>query len=272
MGLTNAFKLYSGFIRLRLKNGDPREYDRHWEKYWKTVDKTGADGQVPWDARPEVAVAEDLPRFLSYMDRSVPILDLGCGNGRQSRYLARYFDKVIGVDIAPSAIELARKETVAEKNVEFRVLDATHPEQAEAFHAEFGDVNIYVRTVMHVIQKPDRPKFVQSLTTMLGERGVLYQIELSSKALGYLRSLPVKGKMDLPPLVENVVSHGVVPIGYDAEERGRLFPDSKWKLLKEESGVTVKTIPFVHGKEGTPPGNYLIARPRVATAAVRTAS
>ena len=205
------------------------------------------------------------------MDRSVPIVDLGCGNGRQSRYLARYFDKVIGVDIAPSAIELARQETTEEKNVEYRVLDATHPEQAEAFHREFGDVNIYIRTVMHVIQKVDRPTFVQSLKIMLGERGVLYQIELTSKALGYFRSLPAKGKMGLPPLIERVVEHGPIPVGFDATERATLFPESKFDLLKEETGVTVKTIPIALGKEGNVPANYLIVRNRQA-AAVRLAS
>jgi SAM-dependent methyltransferase len=271
MGLTNALKLYTGFIRLRLKNGDPREYDRHWEKFWKTVDKTGQDGEVVWDARPEIAAAEDLPRFQSYMDRTVPILDLGCGNGRQSRYLARYFDKVIGADIAPSAVELARQETAQEDNVVYRVLDATHPEQAEAFHAEFGDVNVYIRTVMHVIQKVDRPKFVQSLKTLLGEKGVLYQIELSSQALNYFRSLPAKGKMDLPPLIERVVQYGVVPVGYEANERAGLFPDSEWELLNEGTGLTVKTIPIAQGKEGAVPANYLIARNRPA-AAMRKAS
>jgi SAM-dependent methyltransferase len=271
MGLSNAFKLYSGFLRVRLKNGDPREYDRHWEKFWKTVGKTGQDGEVVWDARPEIAAAEDLPRFQSYMDTTVPILDLGCGNGRQSRYLAQYFDKVIGADVAPSAIELARQETKNETNVVYRVLDATRPEQAEAFHAEFGDVNVYIRTVMHVIQKVDRPKFVQSLKTLLGERGVLYQIELSSQALNYFRSLPAKGRMDLPPLIERVVEHGVVPVGYEVEERTGLFSDSEWELLKEGTDVTVKTIPIAQGMEGTVPASYLIARTRPA-AAMRKAS
>jgi len=264
MGLTDTVKLYSNFIRLRLKNGDPRDYDRHWENFWKTIDRTGQDGEVVWDAKPQLAAAEDLPRFLSFMDRSVPIVDLGCGNGRQSRYLARYFDQVIGADISPSAIELARQETEEESNVAYRVLDATDPKKAEAFHAEFGDVNIYVRTVLHVIQKVDRPKFVQSLGTMLGERGVLYQIELSSKALAYFRSLPAKGKFGLPPLIERVVEHGPIPVGFDATERLSLFPDSTWDVLEEEASVTVKTIPIAQGKEGTVPANYLIAKNRSA--------
>ena len=270
MGLTDTVKLYSNFIRLRLKNGDPREYDRHWESFWKTVDRTGADGDVPWDAAPNMAVAEDLPRFLPLMDRSVPILDLGCGNGRQSRYLAKYFDKVIGVDVAPSAVELARQETTEETNIEYRVLDATRPDQAEELHAEFGDMNIYIRTVMHVIQKVDRPRFVESLRILLGERGVLYQLELTSKSLGALRSLPVKGKFGLPPLVEKVVEHGAVPVGFDAHERIALFPEDRWELLKEEAHVTINTIPMVHGKEAVLPGNYLILRPRAS--AVRMVS
>lgn len=266
MGLTDTVKLYSNFIRLRLKNGDPREYDRHWESYWKTVDRTGAHGDVPWDAAPQLAVAEDLPRFLPLMDRSVPILDLGCGNGRQSRYLSKYFNKVIGVDVAPSAVELARQETTEETNVEYRVLDATRPDQAEELHAEFGDMNVYIRTVMHVIQKVDRPRFVESLRILLGDRGVLYQLELTSKSLGALRALPVKGKFGLPPLVERVVEHGAVPVGFDAHERGALFPEDRWELLKEDAQVPIRTIPMVHGKEAVLPGNYLILRPRAAAA------
>lgn len=268
MGLTDTVKLYSNFIRLRLKNGDPREYDRHWESYWKTVDRTGANGDVPWDAAPHLAVAEDLPRFLPLMDRSVPILDLGCGNGRQSRYLAKYFDKVVGVDVAPSAVELARQETTEEKNIEYRVLDATRPDQAAELHAEFGDMNVYIRTVMHVIQKVDRPRFVESLRILLGERGVLYQLELTSKSLGALRALPVKGRFGLPPLVERVVEHGAVPVGFDAHERGALFPEDRWELLKEDAQVPIRTIPMVHGKEAVLPGNYLILRPRAAAASL----
>lgn len=36
-------------------------------------------------------------------------LDFGCGVGRVSQALANYFDRVVGVDIAPSMIELAHK-------------------------------------------------------------------------------------------------------------------------------------------------------------------
>jgi SAM-dependent methyltransferase len=262
----DTLRLYSNFIRLRIKNGDPREYDRHWEKYWSSVDRTGMDGQVVWDSRPEAAAAEDIEHFLTHMDRSLPIVDIGCGNGRQSRFLSKYFPKVIGVDVSPSAIELARRETVEETNVEFRVLDATKPEQAEAFHREFGDVNIYMRTVLHVIQKADRPSFVKSLRTLLGEKGTLYQIELASTALNYFRSLPDKGKMGLPSLIEKVVENGPIPVGFDAKERQVYYPESGWDILEEKDHVTVKTIP-IGGEPAQVPANYSVMRPKAAAMA-----
>jgi 2-polyprenyl-3-methyl-5-hydroxy-6-metoxy-1,4-benzoquinol methylase len=266
MGIVDTVRLYSNFIRLRIKNGDPREYDRHWEKYWSSVDRTGVDGQVVWDSRPELAAAQDLEHFLGHMDRSLPIVDIGCGNGRQSRYLSKYFPKVIGVDVSAAAIELARRETTEETNVEFRVLNATKPDQAEAFHREFGDVNVYMRTVLHVIQKADRASFVKSLATLLGTKGTLYQIELASTALNYFRSLPDKGKMGLPSLIEKVVENGPIPVGFDVQERQVYYPDNLWDILEEKDHVTVSTIP-IGGQPGRVPANYTVMRPKAALAA-----
>jgi SAM-dependent methyltransferase len=36
-------------------------------------------------------------------------LDFGCGVGRLSQALARYFDSVVGIDIAPTMVEMARQ-------------------------------------------------------------------------------------------------------------------------------------------------------------------
>jgi len=100
-----------------------------------------------------------------------------------------------------------------------------------------------------------------------GARRALPDRALTSKALCALRSLPVKGRFGLPPLVERVVEHGAVPVGFDSVERGGLFPEAGWELLKEEAHVPVRTIPMVHGKEAVLPGTYLIVRNRPAAAA-----
>jgi SAM-dependent methyltransferase len=68
-------------------------------------------------------------------DRSVPILDIGCGTGRHAIELARRGYRVTGVDLSPSQIERARaKAEAAGVAVDFRVADA----RALPFQGEFG--------------------------------------------------------------------------------------------------------------------------------------
>lgn len=262
MELLKSVRLLSNVLFFRLKYGHPGEVDRHWENYWKTIRKTGRGGDVLWDNEPERASAEDLMRFKPHLDPSLPMLDFGCGNGRQTRFLARHFDRVIGTDVSPSAVAKAREETPADLKIEYRVLDALRPDQAKAFHDEFGDVNVYMRTVMHVVQKGDRPKFVESLAVLLGERGTLYQIELSLCALDYFRTLPGDSPSGLPRHVHNVIKTGATSVGFDPEERFTLYPEKRWNILAAGDDVTINTVPLGHGEEGRVPANYLVARYR----------
>ena len=109
MELLKSVRLLSNVLFYRLKWGNPGEVDRHWENYWRSIGKTGRGGQVLWDNEPERASVEDLKRFKPLiLDPSLPLLDFGCGNGRQTRYLATQFDRVIATDVSPSAIAKAR--------------------------------------------------------------------------------------------------------------------------------------------------------------------
>jgi SAM-dependent methyltransferase len=262
MELLKSVRLLSNVLFFRFKYGNPGEVDRHWENYWRNIGKTGRGGDVLWDNEPERASAEDLKRFKPLLDPALPLLDFGCGNGRQTRYLAKHFDRVIGTDVAPTAIEKARQETTEEKNIEYRVLDGLKPGEAEKFHAEFGDVNIYMRTVIHVIQRKDRPRFIESLATLLGEKGILYQIELSLCALDYFRTLPGDSPSGLPRHVHNVISTGATSVGFDPQDRAICYPDDRWEMLGHGDSVTINTVPLSHGKEGLVPANYLILKPR----------
>jgi ubiquinone/menaquinone biosynthesis C-methylase UbiE len=59
--------------------------------------------------RVHVAEAMERMKAMSVEPHSERALDFGCGLGRLSQALAGYFDKVDGVDIAPSMIEGARE-------------------------------------------------------------------------------------------------------------------------------------------------------------------
>lgn len=226
-----------------------------WETYWKEIDKTGVNGQVFWDTDAEYASMEDLNRFRNYMDLDLPILDLGCGNGRQTRFLAKHFKRAIGVDVSPSAIQLAISETTMEKNVVYRVFDAVDTESAQALHDEFGDINIYMRGVLHMIKRHDRANFITSLKTLLGESGTLYQIELASESILHLRALPEEVFARIPKVTRRV--------GFNYKEREMFYPDSEWIVLDQGDGVSIRSIPLADGKEDAMPANFLILRQRI---------
>ena len=74
----------------------------------------------------------DLPRFFNPLgraglsaDRTGKVLDFGCGVGRLSLALATRADSVLGVDISPPHIRLARERAAQEKvgNVDFLAID-----------------------------------------------------------------------------------------------------------------------------------------------------
>src|SRR5436309_13736604 len=133
MSLSGSIRLWSQLIYFRLRHGSPRRYPDQWDSYWRSVHRTGRGGEVLWDNVPERASAEDLKRFMPYMDPALPLLDLGCGNGRQSRFLCRHFPRVVGADVSPAALELARREAAEEGlEIEYRRLNAASPGAAAA--------------------------------------------------------------------------------------------------------------------------------------------
>ena len=107
-----------------------------WERWWAGVHN--APGEIVWD--PDAAdLAVDLEVFGRSFDPDLPVMDLGCGDGRQTRFLARRFQTVIGADISPTAIQRAAAADNP-ANVSYRVLDASARDQVEQLHRELGDV------------------------------------------------------------------------------------------------------------------------------------
>ena len=202
-------------------------YSASWEGFWSTL--SGASGEIFWDADPAHAAQQDLGLFQGYAAPQLPLIDLGCGNGTQTRFLARHFARVIGTEISPTAVEIARTKNAA-PNISYRILDVLCPEEAQALHEEIGDANIYMRGVLHQLSPADQATAIESIEGLLGTRGTFYLIELSSPAESFLTQLI---KQDGPPPgLARVFQHGITPGMLNENDLVVLFPPDRFTLLR----------------------------------------
>ncbi|PWI14345.1 SAM-dependent methyltransferase [Streptomyces sp. Act143] len=183
-------------------------YREAWEGFWREAPEE--QGAVFWDAEPALTAGLHLALFEPQLtDPGLPLVDLGCGNGTQTRYLADRFPRVLGVDLSEAAVEHARHADPAGQ-AGYRVLDAATKGEAESLHAEIGDANVYVRGVLHQCEPDDRQPFVDGLAALLGERGRAFLVELSEAAKPVLMGL-AQNPSGPPPKLAPIFRHGIAP-------------------------------------------------------------
>lgn len=232
-------------------------YSTSWEGFWSTL--SGTSGEIFWDADPAHAAQQDLERFQSDADPQLPLIDLGCGNGTQTRFFARHFARVIGTEISPAAIDIARTKNAA-PNISYCILDVLCPGDAQALHEEIGDANLYMRGVLHQLSPSDQVTAIESIERLLGITGTLYLIELSSTAESYLTQLIKQNGP--PPGLARVFQHGITPGMLNENDLEVLFPPDRFLLLHTgKSHIhTVHTLPT--GEVAKVPAFYAILRKR----------
>ncbi|WP_449488527.1 methyltransferase domain-containing protein, partial [Streptomyces purpurascens] len=74
-------------------------YREAWEGFWRAA--SAEPGAVFSDAEPVLTAGPHLALFEPHVaDPVLPMVDLGCGNGTQTRYLADRFPRVVGADLS----------------------------------------------------------------------------------------------------------------------------------------------------------------------------
>ncbi|MGF1677159.1 MAG: class I SAM-dependent methyltransferase [Rivularia sp. (in: cyanobacteria)] len=225
-----------------------------WESYWNKTYKLS--NPIFWDCTPQSAVGKDLSRFKNIMDSQLPLIDFACGNGTQTHFLANHFTKVIGVDVSKSALEMAKTQHNA-PNIEYHLLDGLKPEQAEALHSQIGDANIYMRAGFHHIPVEKRSEFAKSLQILLGNKGIIYLIELDTNAINYFNSIREKyGKF--PEEMTIVIEHGIKPGTISREDIVNFFPE--FEILKSGEDFLDIAFPLPDGSYPKLPTLYAIMK------------
>ena len=222
----------------------PAPYASNWDNYWQHA-STELD-QVFWDSPPERAVASELQRFGDHLPRDLPVVDIGCGHGTQTRELRRHFARVIGVDVSAVSLDLARAADPA-TDITYEQLDLLDPGAAFALHQRTGDVNLYVRTVLHQLDPEQRPQAVSSLATLLGARGRALVCELAPAADAYFEYLFAEFAGP-PPGLGRVLAHGIRPAALGAGDLARAFAAAGLVPLAQGRGAIHTTL--------TLPGGY----------------
>ncbi|HUO57607.1 MAG TPA: class I SAM-dependent methyltransferase [bacterium] len=132
------------------------------------------DGSAPWEiGRPQ-------PLILDLWEKGAfqgDILDVGCGTGENTLFLASKGHSVFGVDLSATAIEQAQtKARTRKQDVEFHVGNAL---QLASLNRVFD--TLLDSAVFHVFTDAERPAYAESLAHVLKPSGRLYVVCFSEK-------------------------------------------------------------------------------------------
>ena len=98
------------------------------------------------------------------------VLDAGCGTGENALHIASLGLHVLGVDVAQTALSIARKNAAARgMDAEFVVGDALHLDRLNRVFETVLDCGLF-----HTFDSDERRDYVESLASVTGRRGHLY--------------------------------------------------------------------------------------------------
>jgi len=142
----------------------PTSHERMTGLPW---DASYYDGPPPWDiGQPQPAIV----RSASKGGFAGAVLDAGCGTGENALHVASLGLSVLGVDVAETALAMARKKAGDRRiEVEFAAADAFHLERLGRMFETVLDCGLF-----HTFDGDERPRYVASLASVILHDGTLY--------------------------------------------------------------------------------------------------
>jgi SAM-dependent methyltransferase len=167
----------------------------HWDRRYAADEKIWGDG-------PSLLAQLTVARLRPYASPELRVLDVGCGYGRDTRYLATELGcHAVGIDGSPAAVEAARHEHnnavrrsgKMDLDAEYVVADlasfVADPERAGAFDVVFA-CNVY-----HLLGPIGRREFTAACAAASRPGGLLFLSTLSPRdPEHYAKGDPVSGE------------------------------------------------------------------------------
>ncbi|MGW5444894.1 class I SAM-dependent methyltransferase [Streptomyces asiaticus] len=229
-------------------------YRQAWESYWRET--SDAPGDAIWDADPSLSAAPHLDLLAPHADTSLPIVDLGCGNGTQTRYLAARFGRALGVDLAQAAVEHARRADPAGA-AEYRRLSLTDADAVADLGRRLGDTNVYMRAVIHQSDAADRRPVAEAVATLLGRRGRGFVVELTVRSKAVLGELAASPGGP-PPKLRRVFDHGLRPADAADKEVPEVLAEAGLEILADGPTALAQTEQWPDGSRVELPARWFV--------------
>ncbi len=149
----------------------PTSHERMTGRPW---DASYHDGPAPWDiGGPQPAVV----RLAAEGRFAGTVLDAGCGTGENALYIASLGLPVLGVDVAETALAIARQNADARGiEIELAVADALGLDRLGRTFETVLDCGLF-----HTFDADERPAYVASLAAVTVHDGTLYVLCFSDE-------------------------------------------------------------------------------------------
>ncbi|MGB7358928.1 MAG: class I SAM-dependent methyltransferase [Mycobacterium sp.] len=199
----------------------PEEYEAAYRREYEAF---GMGERPPWsigEPQPEIKALIDQERFHG------EVLDAGCGEAAVSMYLAERGYTTVGVDISPTAVELARSEARRRglTNASFEVADIT---SFSGYEGRFG--TIVDSTLLHSMPVESREQYQRCIAKAAAPRASYFALVFDKHGLGDGPACPVTAE----ELADTVAAYWEIDDIKPARIHGDnfvVFPDA---LLSDE--------------------------------------
>ncbi|GAA4535826.1 class I SAM-dependent methyltransferase [Amycolatopsis samaneae] len=142
----------------------PTSHERQAGQHW---DASYHDGPAPWDiGEPQPAIV----RLAAEGGFTGVVLDAGCGTGENALHVAALGLPVLGVDVAETALAIAREKAAARGvEAEFATADAFRLDRLGRVFGTVLDCGLF-----HTFDAGERRRYVASLAAVTGPGAVLH--------------------------------------------------------------------------------------------------